>query len=139
MPELPEVRTLINTLKHNKVVGQTIKSVNFIDSNVLKNSNEKTFAKFLIGEKILDIDQIGKLIVISLTNKKYLTIHLRMEGKLFFVDKENKTTPYTMIEIICGNKKLIYEDFRKFGTFYIYKSEKEFKQSDEINKLGPQP
>lgn len=139
MPELPEVRTLINNLKKNKVIGQKITNVNFIDAKVLKNSTKDSFKKFLIGESIKGVDQIGKLIVIKLTHNKFLTIHLRMEGKLFYVDSKNKTTKFTMVEIICGSHKLIYEDFRKFGTFFIYKDENSFKNSQEIKKLGPQP
>lgn len=139
MPELPEVRTLINNLKENKVIGQKITNVNFIDAKVLKNSTKDSFKKFLIGESITYIDQIGKLIVIKLTHNKFLTIHLRMEGKLFYVDSKNKITKFTMLEIICGSHKLIYEDFRKFGTFFIYKDENSFKNSQEIKKLGPQP
>lgn len=139
MPELPEVRTLINNLKKNKVKGQKITDVNFIDAKVLKNSTKESFKKFVIGETIKDIDQIGKLIVINLSHDKYLTIHLRMEGKLFYVETKNKPTKFTMVEMICGRNKLIYEDFRKFGTFFIYKDEKSFKNSQEIKKLGPQP
>ncbi|MBQ0045581.1 MAG: bifunctional DNA-formamidopyrimidine glycosylase/DNA-(apurinic or apyrimidinic site) lyase [Mycoplasma sp.] len=139
MPEFPEVRTFINHLKKQHLLGQEVTKVNFIDPKVLKNSNPKTFSNFIIGEKFEDIDQIGKLIVISLSNDKYLTIHLRMEGKLFFVDSSLKPDKFTMVEMICGKKKLIYLDFRKFGTFYIYKSKKEFLESDEVSKIGLQP
>lgn len=139
MPEFPEVRTFINHLKKQHLLGQKVISVNFIDSKVLKNSTPKSFQQFIVGEKFLDIDQIGKLIVISLTHDKYLTIHLRMEGKLFFIDSTIKPDKFTMVEMVCGKKKLVYIDFRKFGTFYIYKSKKEFLESDEVTKMGPQP
>lgn len=62
-----------------------------------------------------------------------------MEGKLFFINTDIKPNSYTMVEIICGKKKLVYIDFRKFGTFNIYKSENEMLESDEVSKLGPQP
>jgi len=139
MPELPEVATFIAHLKKQGVIGQTIKDVKFYDSKVLKNSTESSFKKFIIGEKIKEIDQIGKLIIINLSHDKYLTIHLRMEGKLFFVDVNEKPIKTTMVDMICGSKKLTYIDFRKFGTFNIYKSEKELKESDEVSKLGFQP
>lgn len=139
MPEYPEVRTFINHLKNQHVINQTIKGVNFFDDKLLKNSNQKSFTKFVVGEKILDIDQIGKLIYISLTHDKFLTVHLRMEGKLFFIDSKIKPTKFTMVELLCGAKKLVYIDFRKFGTFYIYKSRKEFIESDEVTKIGLQP
>lgn len=139
MPELPEVRTFINQLKKEKVINQKIIDVNFIDDKVLKNSNQNQFKKFIIGEKIIDIDQIGKLIYISLSHDKYLTIHLRMEGKLFFIDANIKPNKFTMVEMLCGKKKLVFIDFRKFGTFYIYKSKNEFLESDEVSKMGLQP
>lgn len=139
MPELPEVRTFINHLKNQHVLNQKIVDVNFIDDKLLKNSNQNQFKNFIVGEKIIDIDQIGKLIYISLTHNKYLTIHLRMEGKLFFIDSKIKPDKFTMVELLCGKKKLVYIDFRKFGTFYIYKSKNEFLESDEVSKLGPQP
>ncbi|MCQ3914250.1 MAG: bifunctional DNA-formamidopyrimidine glycosylase/DNA-(apurinic or apyrimidinic site) lyase [Mycoplasmoidaceae bacterium] len=139
MPEFPEVRTFINHLKKQHMLGQKVTSVNFIDDKVLKNSNQKTFSKFIVGEKFVDIDQIGKLIVITLSNDKYLTIHLRMEGKLFFIDSSIKPDKFTMVEMICGKKKLVYLDFRKFGTFYIYRTKNEFLKSTEVTKMGPQP
>jgi len=139
MPELPEVYTFIQQLKKLKVVGQTIKDIKYYDSKVLKNSTESSFKKFIVGETIKDINQIGKLIVFSLSHDKYLTIHLRMEGKLFFQPINTAVYKNTMVEFICGRQKLVYLDMRKFGTFYIYKSTKEFKESDEVTKLGPQP
>jgi len=139
MPELPEVATFIAHLKKCGVLNQTIKDVKFYDSKVLKNSTESSFKKFIIGEKIKDIDQIGKLIIINLSHDKYLTIHLRMEGKLFFVDTKEQPIKTTMVDMICGSKKLTYIDFRKFGTFNIYKSKEELEKSDEVSKLGYQP
>lgn len=139
MPEYPEVHTFIDNLKKQHVLKQTIQDVNFIDAKVLKNSTKVSFKKFIVGETIKDIDQIGKLIIISLSNDKYLTIHLRMEGKLFFIDSNIKPDKFTMVEMLCGKKKLVYIDFRKFGTFFIYNSKKEFLESDEVTKMGPQP
>lgn len=139
MPEFPEVHTFINHLKKQNILNCAITGVNFIDDKVLKNSNQSSFKKFIVGERFKDINQIGKLIIISLSNDKYLTVHLRMEGKLFFVDSSVKPDKFTMVELICKNKKLIYVDFRKFGTFYIYKNKKDLLNSEEVKKLGPQP
>lgn len=139
MPEFPEVHTFINHLKKQNILNCRVTDVNFIDDKVLKNSNRASFKKFIVGEKFEEIDQIGKLIVINLSHDKYLTIHLRMEGKLFFIDSSIKPDKFTMVEMNCGKKKLVYIDFRKFGTFYIYKSKKDFLNSDEVTKMGLQP
>ena len=139
MPEFPEVRTFINNLKHQGLLNATITQINFIDAKVLKNTSIKIFKNKLIGQKIIDIDQIGKLIIIHLDKDTYLTVHLRMEGKLFYIDSNLTNPKYCMVEIICGQKKLIYLDFRKFGTFNLYLSKKDLVNSLEIKKLGLQP
>lgn len=139
MPEFPEVKTFIDNLKQQGLLNQTIKQINFFDQKILKNTSVNIFKKKLIGNKIIDINQIGKLIIIQLNKDVYLTIHLRMEGKLFYIDSNLTNPKYCMVEIICGQKKLIYLDFRKFGTFNLYLSKKDLLNSSEIMKLGLQP
>lgn len=139
MPEFPEVKTFINNLKHQGLLNKTISQINFIDAKILKNTSIKIFKNKLIGKKIIGIDQIGKLIIIHLDKDIFLTIHLRLEGKLFYIDGNLTNPKYCMVEIICGQKKLIYLDFRKFGTFNLYLSKKELMHSLEVKKLGLQP
>ena len=78
MPELPEVETITRDLKQF-IVGQTIDQI-----FVLKEKSFIGDARYLIDQKICGISRCGKMIVLELTNKFFLVIHLKMTGQLIF-------------------------------------------------------
>ena len=82
MPELPEVEVVKKSLER-KIVGLTIKKV-IINNNKLrfKIINQKLLK--LANKKILSIERRSKYLIINLTQKKSLLIHLGMTGKFFF-------------------------------------------------------
>ena len=137
MPELPEVRTIVHTLK--PAIGLKVTDVNFNDARVIRNCSSKEFRKFFLNETIKDIKTLGKLIYFVFSHDKYLTIHLRMEGKVYFLNKKDPKEPFQCVEIILGNKKVVYTDSRKFGQLNIYKDEKSFLKSREITSQGYEP
>ncbi|MDE6476998.1 MAG: DNA-formamidopyrimidine glycosylase [Mycoplasmoidaceae bacterium] len=140
MPELPEVQTIITNLLNQKIVNHKIVGVNFYKTKILKNCSPKQFVNFLKGEKILNIERIGKYIIFKLSNKKQLVVHLRMEGKLFYESNLKKPDlRFLMLSIIFDNKyRLSYYDMRMFGTFNIYKND-EYLLSKEIKKVAIDP
>lgn len=139
MPEFPEVATLIDWLNHQNFFNIKIKKVIFIDDIVLKNSTNKSFINFVCDESIKKINQIGKFIIFHLSNKKIIAIHLRLEGKIFYL-LNNEKSKFPMIEIYLDNdKKIVYDDSRKFGTINIYNRYQDLLNSNEIKKLGKQP
>jgi formamidopyrimidine-DNA glycosylase len=94
MPELPEVETIRRDLSE-KIVGAKIVSVELKDK---KLGEAKNFAKFLIGKKISAVERIGKLLILKISAKQFLLIHLKMTGQLVFEDKE---------ELIAGGHEFI--------------------------------
>lgn len=139
MPEFPEVKTLINWLNHQNFFGVKIRKITFIDDIVLKNSTKKHFISFVFNESIEEINQIGKFIILHLSNKKIIAIHLRLEGKIFYLSN-NENSRFPLIEFYLNNrKKIVYDDSRKFGTINIYNNYQELLNSNEIKKLGKQP
>lgn len=140
MPEYPEVATLINYLNHQNFFNKKIVKIKIIDDFILKNCNKSSFINFVINEAIINLKQIGKYIIFSLTNKKVLLIHLRLEGKIFYLDEKENICKFPMLEIYFSHhKKIVYDDSRKFGTFNIYKNINELLLAKEIIKLGKQP
>jgi formamidopyrimidine-DNA glycosylase len=140
MPELPEVQTIINTLNHSGVLHQTFNNVKIYKNKLIKNINPQGFARFLIGEKINTIDRIGKYLIFHLSNNKILTVHLRMEGKLFY-EPLLSTYPSTHLRVeffLTNNHVLRYYDSRMFGTFHIFK-DKDYLQSTIIKKIALDP
>jgi formamidopyrimidine-DNA glycosylase len=124
---------------HQNFFNIKINKIVFIDDIVLKNSTKKTFVSFVCNESIKKISQIGKFIIVHLSSNKIIEIHLRLEGKIFYLAK-NKISKFPMVEFYLDNgKKIVYDDSRKFGTINIYNNYQDLLSSDEIKKLGKQP
>lgn len=139
MPEFPEVKTLVNWLNHQNFFNIKINKIIFIDAIVLKNSTKKQFIDFVCNEAVEKINQIGKFIIFHLSNRKIIAIHLRLEGKIFYLSA-NEKSKFPLVEFYLDNhKKIVYDDSRKFGTINIYDNYQKLLDSSEIKKLGKQP
>jgi formamidopyrimidine-DNA glycosylase len=149
MPELPEVeivkRSLFKMINKAKIIGIKVNNKN------LRYKIPHTFAKDLIGEKILKITRRSKYLIIHLINK-VLLVHLGMTGKFFVKSfKDNttfKTSFYYDLKISTkhnhiyfffnNNLTLIYNDVRKFGFLKIYEKKK-LNKIKFLSKLGLEP
>jgi formamidopyrimidine-DNA glycosylase len=140
MPELPEVQTIINTLSTDKLLNEKIIGVKIYTVKLLKNTSPHSFTKFLLNESIDKIERIGKYLIFKLSHHKVLTIHLRMEGKLFNEPTASSHfSKHLRIEFILSNKRsLRYYDSRMFGTFHIYTDDK-YLQAEHIKKIALDP
>ena len=131
MPELPEVQTVVNHIR-NELIGEIITDIKPLWSKVFHNFKSEDLFNKNADTKIIDVKRRAKFIIIQLKNS-ILAIHLRMTGKLFFL--EDKLPKHVTVKIHLKNKKiLIFQDIRKFGRFYLYKN------LENINKHhGPEP
>jgi formamidopyrimidine-DNA glycosylase len=135
MPELPEVQTIINKLNNSKAINNRIIGVDIFTSKILKNISKQKFVKMIVGLYITKFDRKGKYILVFLSNKYILAIHLRMEGKLFY-EKEINNAKHLRIKLKLKNGYLNFYDSRMFGTFHLYKNIKELENSKEFKKVG---
>ena len=120
MPELPEVETTVkglNIIKNHKINKISIHTIN------LRYKIPKSIKKLLINYKISNIRRIAKYIILDLNNNYSLIVHLGMSGRLkctnvdFTRDKHDH-----LILVLNNNKKLIFNDQRKFGFIDIVKT-----------------
>ena len=129
MPELPEVETVKETLKL-KLIGKKIKEVKVYYEGIIAYPEVKEFSKQIKNLPIKDIKRRGKWLMFDLDNY-YLLSHLRMEGKYFFKNKEDKLDNHEhVVFTLDGDEELRYRDTRKFGKMYLIKKE-------DINSIGP--
>lgn len=137
MPELPEVRTVANTL--NKVIrNKTIKKVDVFCHKIIKEINVKEFQTKIEGNKIIDVKNIGKWIIVNLNNGYSFIVHLRLEGK-FRTTLEGANNKHDHIIFTFQNdSKLYFNDTRKFGTFHLRKTS-EIKELTPISNLANEP
>jgi len=166
MPELPEVTTTVNGL------SKTITRLTFSDvwtdlakdnpikqfHNTLKDKKFLSkFKKEIIGQKVIKVGRRAKNILIYLSNKKVILIHLKMTGHLLYgkyIKVDNKwipdekernslKDPYNrfihVVFTFSNGKNLVMSDSRKFGKITLL-DENDFKKNDYLfNKLGPEP
>ena len=134
MPELPEVET-IRTQIEQSVVGLHITNVTFPDrqSKILKGEIER-----VIGQTIIAARRFGKLLIIDLSDKYSLAIHLKMTGRLYLLDPDKKHPPHTHLIFTLQNKLLTFSDARRFGYVQIMLTE-EVTKLPFIIRLGKEP
>ncbi len=128
MPELPEVETVVRSLRP-AVVGRRILNAEFGTSRVLRGLPPDT-ADALRGQQITGVERFGKFIAIRL-DRGCLVVHLGMTGKLL-VDCE--PTKWTHLVLTLDHGTVIYDDPRQFGRI-------EYGPDipDRVAALGPEP
>src|SRR5688572_14206498 len=127
MPELPEVETIRIGLSR-LLSGRTINNIWHDWPKSFPNAPADV-KKFLIGSKIKEVHRRAKVLIIDLSSKYSLDVHLKMTGQLVFRGKENfgaghpskslvGELPDKSTRVILDFKdgsKLFFNDQRKFG------------------------
>lgn len=111
MPELPEVETVVRTLK-TQILGERIQNVIVNWPKTVYES--ASFEDDVSGRRILDIKRRGKYLIFVL-DKGFISVHLRMEGRFFLTDPEAEPLKHTHVIFELSDKKLEFNDTRKFG------------------------
>ena len=134
MPELPEVQTVINSIK-NELINSKILKCELFWKNIIYNYNNNEFVQLIENKVINDIYRRGKYIIFKL-NEGFMICHLRMTGTLFIVkNKINKKHIQALFTIKSkSNIYLSFKDIRKFGGFYYFNN-----INNLYNKIGTDP
>lgn len=147
MPELPEVETVKLGLK-KYVVGHTIESVEVRKPRIFQGD-----PKNIEKAKIIDVRRFGKGLVIDLSNKHSLAIHIKLTGQLIYRGKDEpkvihadlktvgKELPGSATHVIFHLDKgatLFYNDIRQFGWIKVIPTEK-VGELPFFKELGPEP
>ena len=143
MPELPEVETIRRDLQ-KLVKGEKISGFECLFEGAIICDSIKAFKKNLIGNRISKIERKGKYLLLYLSNKQVLVIHLRMTGQLVVAVCRGKTylasthTPHKHTRLIfhLSNKELLFNDIRKFGRIFLIQAS---ELPDRLSKLGIEP
>lgn len=134
MPELPEVETVINTIRPHIVSKEIEKIEVYYDRLIQSNLDE--FKTKLINQKFINVTRYGKFIFLHLTNDFVIITHLRMEGKFRFENSHNLRKKHTSAGFFFKDgTSLAFDDTRKFGLMYL-SDEANFKETKMIKKLG---
>lgn len=111
MPELPEVETLCRQL-NGILPGEKVRSVEIVDARL-------GTAPPLAGKRIASVRRRGKYIRIEMERGPTAELHLRMTGRLLWLEENAPVPCYTRMVISVGNGRLVLIDPRRFATFSV--------------------
>jgi len=132
MPELPEVETIKTDLR-KVILGKKIIRVDIHNPKVIRQPLPAIFKRSLEGLKIKHILRRGKLLILELSNGKFLTVHLKMTGQLVAPGgAKNSRVAF----ILDGGTTLDFNDQRLFGELRLVN---DWKKLDFVQRLGPEP
>lgn len=135
MPELPEVETVKRELE-KIMLNKTLLTPQVFFKGAIKSDYE-TYLKEINDKTVVSFSRKGKFLLINLNDNQRILFHLRMEGKLFVVDKDDHTTKHLTLFIPFKNddKGLAFYDVRKFGITQLLKE----GELGPLEKLGLEP
>ncbi len=138
MPELPEVETIVRSLRP-LLTGREIVDVKVTYDPIIGYPDKETFAAELPGRQIETVGRRGKYIVIYLVGNELLVTHLRMSGKLIYIENAAEIDKHTHVVISLDNGyQLRFVEIRKFGRMYLIPKTAPQKAGGFAN-LGPEP
>ncbi len=150
MPELPEVETVRRGLSR-LLPGLTVTHVS--------NDNPKSFPnagadvqQFLVGAQVVEVTRRAKVLLIELSSKYSLVIHLKMTGQLVYRGEQNFGAGHPNDSLIGdlpdrstrvtftfdNDAHLYFNDQRKFGWVRLLPTA-EIPQIDFFQRVGPEP
>jgi formamidopyrimidine-DNA glycosylase len=150
MPELPEVETIKIGLAR-LLPGLQIVAVEHDWPKSFPNAPADVDS-FMVGAKVEAVRRRAKVLLIDLSSKYSLIIHLKMTGQLVFVGKQRfgaghpggdlvGSLPAKSTRVITTFKdgsKLFFNDQRKFGWMRLMPTI-EVPEIDFFKKVGPEP
>ena len=137
MPELPEVETIAQILRHT-IVGKRIVGVD-LSGLPLRKPVEDSFAAKLRGRTIRTVGRIGKYLIVGMEPESLWLVHLGMSGKLLVSRDLDASAKHTHAIIhFSDDTRLEYRDPRRFGFLAVYEG-MQLSQIPEISSLGKDP
>src|SRR5512133_177231 len=126
MPELPEVESIVRTLRDGSpgLIGLKIASVDVVWNGVVSDGYGSFDDALLEGCRFRSITRYGKYLLFYLEcsgNKtRVLIVHLRMTGRLFLVSHDEAIERHTRLVLMLDNgMALRFDDPRKFGRVWL--------------------
>jgi len=138
MPELPEVEVICRGLAP-LVKNRRIMAVSFSNKRLRKPFLRGKMYRFAEGAFILGVERRGKYLLLRLTGKALLLVHLGMTGKLGLFAADSPRRKHDHVRFLLDNgKELRFNDVRRFGSVEIF-SARELRGQDPFAGLGPEP
>lgn len=129
MPELPEVETLCRQLQV-KIAGEVIRETFVFDEKLEEAGNIRACV-------VCAVRRLGKTILLTLDDRRSISIHLRMTGRLFW-HQDGKRRPYTRWRMSFTDGDVDLVDPRRFATVRIISTPQIIPRNDLLANFDEQ-
>lgn len=140
MPELPEVETIVRSIKSLPIIGQSIVDC-WLSGQRLRLMHAAGMEQRVIGGVISAVSRRAKYILISLIagkQQRTLVVHLGMSGRLFHTTNSSlQKHDHCQLQLANGYY-LTYNDPRRFGMVVDIDTA-ELSKHQMFGNLGPEP
>lgn len=141
MPELPEVETIVCSLRSGGQFGVPVVDRRIVHGQVLweKAIAAPTAMQFLldiVGKRVQDVTRRGKFIILRL-DQGNLLVHLRMSGdiRVEASPAEREERWHDRVRLVFEDgARLVFNDPRKFGRMWLAED-----AAAVVGSLGPEP
>ncbi|MBD3245667.1 MAG: bifunctional DNA-formamidopyrimidine glycosylase/DNA-(apurinic or apyrimidinic site) lyase [Candidatus Omnitrophica bacterium] len=133
MPELPEVETIKNQLKH-RIAGRRILRVRAPDPRVIKGCTFSEFRTRIEGLLVRNVSRRGKALLVALDGAQFLLMHLRISG---WVEVSRGEEKYTRVQMEMEDGGILHFcDTRALGELRLFRRG---QPVPFLAKMGPDP
>jgi formamidopyrimidine-DNA glycosylase len=150
MPELPEVETVKLGLQR-LLPGKVIADIEYDNQKSFPNA-QTDVTQFAVGAKVALVSRRAKVLLIELSSKYSLIVHLKMTGQLVFRGQQSFGAGHPNASLVgelpdrstrvtltfTDDSKLFFNDQRKFGWMRLIPTA-EVPNIDFFQKVGPEP
>jgi formamidopyrimidine-DNA glycosylase len=138
MPELPEVETVVRTLRP-QVVGKTVRSLwtSGLPLRMARKVDHAVLRETCVGATISAVRRRGKYILVDFASGKGVLVHLGMTGRLTVALAGEERRKHThVVWALPGQRELRFVDPRRFGCVQAASN---LDELPEILALGLDP
>ena len=117
MPELPEVETIRRGLVPI-FRGHALTDISIVDARLTQPAAPQPIADDLTGRRVVELERLGKYLLLMLDNDMVLEHHLRMTGSFgaYAPGSEITHQHVRMTYTTDDGIRVVYNDPRRFGT-----------------------
>lgn len=142
MPELPEVETVVRTLRPALVGARVVGAeTSGLPLHLRRPVDEAALRRELVGARVRGIERRGKYIVVAAERGRAtpgLLVHLGMTGRLRVQPVSEPRVAHTHVVLaLAGKRELRFVDPRRFG--WVRALPATDAAIDELAGLGPDP
>src|SRR4051812_6826728 len=138
MPELPEVETIVRSLRP-RLVGARIEAVwtSGLPLRLARPLDTRLLARTCRGARIAQVRRRGKDILIHTDERAGVLVHLGMSGRLRLHEADDAREKHThVVWTLAGGRELRFVDPRRFG---LVQAAGALDELPELTLLGPDP